>query len=164
MAIEDLSGDIEEGSATFIFDFVHFEAKYEEVVSLLEVDQAKWLGVASREILEDQSFVTRVGPSGLISKQVEVYMGESRQAFGCVLLPIAWESHSAKFLFPRLEGDLEFSRVDETHVRLALRGSYRVPLGAFGEKIDKLIMHRMAESTVRSFLTGVSDEISSRLH
>ena len=166
MAIEEIvgsSGDSkQEGSATFVFDFVHVNAAFDDVRVQVKMDHGNWLGVTAADALTKQSFLTKVGPGGLISKKVEIQLGEVRDAMGALIVPLCWMATTTPFLFPKLDGDVEFSEMDPGHVRIALRGSYRVPLGSFGERIDKMIMHRMAESTVRSFLLGVASELQRR--
>ena len=167
MAIEEIagsSGDEEtEGSATFILDFIHLNAAFEDVTSQIEGDRGNWLGFAAEQAISDQTYLSRVGPGGMLSKRVKIEVGEVRRALGCVLVSMAWTATSSPFLFPRLEADLEFSEVEPGNVRIELRGSYRAPLGTLGERLDRLIMHRMAESTVRAFLIGVSDELTRRI-
>ena len=167
MAIEEIagsSGDEEfEGSATFVLDFIHLKAAFEDVAAQIEEDHGSWLGFAAEQAISDQTFLSKVGPGGMLSKRVKIELGQVRRALGCVLVSMAWTATSTPFLFPRLEADLEFSEVEPGNVRIELRGSYRAPLGTFGERIDRLIMHRMAESTVRAFLVGVSDELERRI-
>ena len=167
MAIEEIAGstgDEEfEGSATFVLDFIHLKAAFEDVAAQIEEDHGSWLGFAAEQAISDQTFLSRVGPGGMLSKRVKIELGQVRRALGCVLVSMAWTATSTPFLFPHLEADLEFSEVEPGNVRIELRGSYRAPLGTLGERIDRLIMHRMAESTVRAFLVGVSDELQRRI-
>ncbi len=167
MAIEEIAGssddETEEGSATFVFDFVHLSVNFDDVIAEVEKENAKWLGASAAHALSAQRYMTRVGPGGILSKKVDIRLGDPRRALGAMLVPICWMATATPFLFPRLEGDVEFSELDPGHVRIALRGSYRAPLGSFGEAIDKLIMHRMAESTVRAFLLDVAEELMRRI-
>lgn len=155
--------DYEIGSATFVFDFVHIGAKFDAVIEQIEAEHGSWLGAAAQLALSSPSFIGRVGPGGILSKQVEITLGTVRTSNRALIVPISWASTSARFLFPKLDADLEFSEMDPGHVRIELRGTYRVPLGSFGKSMDKLIMHRMAESTVRSFLVQVAEELGKRI-
>ncbi len=153
----------EEGSATFLFDIVEIKAPFSSVIAQVETEHGNWLGVTAERSLSSPGLMTRVGPGGILSKKVDIRLGEMRYAMGALLVPIAWMATATPFLFPRLEGDLEFAEFEPGRVRLALRGSYRAPLGSFGEKIDKIFMHKMAESTVRSFLNDVAEELQQRM-
>ncbi|MDA8386962.1 MAG: hypothetical protein M0Z88_12000 [Actinomycetota bacterium] len=167
MAIEEIAGssgdEALEGSATFVFDFVHLKARFEDVATQIEIDHAAWIGFAAEQAISEETFLSKVGPGGMLSKRVKIELGEVRRALGCVLVSMAWTATSTPFLFPRLEADVEFSEVEPGNVRIELRGSYRAPLGTLGERIDRLILHRMAESTVRAFLIGISEELERRL-
>lgn len=71
-------------------------------------------------------------------------------------MPIRWEAATLSGLFPILDGNLELSPVDETTCRLSLVASYRPPLDGVGRRLDRVAFHRVAESTVRSFLELLS--------
>lgn len=146
-----------EGSATFVYDFAYLEARLIEVDKVVDSNIEQLIGAA---VVAGDSLVTKVGPKSLPKKTVEVQVGDVRRVRGSILLPICWAPISASYMFPRLEGELEFTETDPGNVRVSLRGSYRAPLGALGERMDKMVMHRMAESTVRNFLGRVVDRFS----
>ncbi|MDA8196963.1 MAG: hypothetical protein M0019_07145 [Actinomycetota bacterium] len=151
--------DIEEteGSATFVYDFAYLEAKLDYVDKAVEANIEQLIGAA---VVAGDGLVTKVGPRSLPKKTVEVQVGEVRRVRGSILIPICWAPISASYMFPRLEGELEFTESDPGNVRISLRGSYRAPLGLLGEHMDRMVMHRMAESTVRNFLGRVVDRFS----
>jgi hypothetical protein len=146
-----------EGSATFVYDFAYLEARLVDVDKVVDSNIEQLIGAA---VVAGDSLVTKVGPKSLPKKTVEVQVGDVRRVRGSILLPICWAPISASYMFPKLEGELEFTETDPGNVRVSLRGSYRAPLGALGERMDKMVMHRMAESTVRNFLGRVVDRFS----
>ena len=146
-----------EGSATFVYDFAYLEAKLADVDRAVDFNIEQLIGAA---VVAGDSLVTKVGPKSLPKKTVEVQVGEVRRVRGSILIPICWAPLSAAYMFPKLEGELEFLESDPGNVRVSLRGSYRAPLGLIGERMDKMVMHRMAESTVRNFLGRVVDRFS----
>ncbi|MDA8278776.1 MAG: hypothetical protein M0Z45_11410 [Actinomycetota bacterium] len=146
-----------EGSATFVYDFAYLEAKLVDVDKVVDSNIELLIGAA---LTAGDALVTKVGPRSLPKKTVEVQVGEVRRVRGSILVPICWAPISASYMFPRLEGELEFTESDPGNVRVSLRGSYRAPLGVLGERMDKMVMHRMAESTVRNFLGRVADRFS----
>jgi hypothetical protein len=146
-----------EGSATFVYDFAYLEARLVDVDKVVDSNIEQLIGAA---VVAGDSLVTKVGPKSLPKKTVEVQVGDVRRVRGSILLPICWAPISASYMFPKLEGELEFTETDPGNVRVSLRGSYRAPLGALGERMDKMVMHRMAESTVHNFLGRVVDRFS----
>jgi len=51
-----------------------------------------------------------------------------------------------------MSADLEIAPLDAELTQLTLRGRYEPPLGAVGRRLDRLLMHRVAEASVRAFL------------
>jgi hypothetical protein len=44
--------------------------------------------------------------------------------------------------------------------QLTLRGRYEPPLGTLGRQIDRLLLHRVAEATVRSFMRRLAESLT----
>lgn len=58
-------------------------------------------------------------------------------------------------LFPALDADIRLSG-DGDGSRVTLTGSYRPPLGAFGERLDRLVLHAVATATIAALLARVA--------
>jgi hypothetical protein len=78
-------------------------------------------------------------------------------------VPITWVATGARGLFPRLEGEMVVSEVGPELTQLIFRGSYDPPLGLVGEALDKILLHRLAEASVKHFVDGVIAAVSDRL-
>jgi hypothetical protein len=52
-----------------------------------------------------------------------------------------------------MEADLEISPLGPDESQLRLSGSYDPPLGSIGRQLDRLLLHQLAEATVRAFLS-----------
>ena len=76
-----------------------------------------------------------------------------------MIVPFSWEPTTFERLLPKLEADLELSALGESDTRLAINGRYRVPLGQLGLNLDRVAMHRVAESSLRRFLLEVQDSL-----
>lgn len=72
-----------------------------------------------------------------------------------------WEAVHFPSLFPVLEGDLEFAPLGGPQCRMILSASYVAPLGELGRRLDKALLHRVAESTVRSFLVRLATALEA---
>lgn len=106
--------------------------------------------------------LTRVGVAG-VSKLVHVQVRElscTDQTAGLALRWVATGTGGA--LFPVLDADLTLSPAGEGTI-MSVAGSYRPPLGAVGGVLDRAILRRVADGTIRSFLTQVAAKITGRL-
>jgi hypothetical protein len=75
-------------------------------------------------------------------------------------VPLRWEATGmGGDLFPVFDGDLVLKAEDEGRSRVGLVGSYRPPLGRTGVTLDRAVMGRVAEATVRSFVNALAGAI-----
>jgi hypothetical protein len=146
-----------------------FAAEYLEVEVGLSAAQARLidlvgrgsLNAASREAYEGGlEHLARVGPLGDIpgvSKLVKISVLEPVYSEDAMALGLRWEATGVTGgLFPVFDGDITLSRVDEHSTRLGLVGSCRPPLGALGTGLDKAIMGKVADATIRALLRSVA--------
>ncbi len=119
---------------------------------LANLTRGGWLDGASETAYGD-GFL-RVGPLGGrlgVSKLVRVHSQELADREGRAVLAMRWEAtgHGGG-LFPALDADLTLAPAGEDATRLALAGAYRPPLAAVGAGLNRAILHRVAEATIRS--------------
>jgi hypothetical protein len=98
----------------------------------------------------------RVGPFGTtrgLSRLVRVHSLPPVRRDGEVTVALRWEASGVTGdLFPVLDAQLTLTADGADRSRLELIGSYRPPLGRAGEALDRAIMSRVAEATIRSLL------------
>lgn len=159
MSTED---ERERGRAVFVEDFVDVAAPLESArLSLLAGDG--WLepmaGDAERE---GATLLMRVGPSWAaerFQREVRAHLGGYRPRGDGFVLWLRWEASEHPALFPVLDGDLEVAPLGLREVRITLSASYVPPLGLVGRGLDRAVLHRLAQSTVRSFLGRLRAEL-----
>jgi len=108
--------------------------------------------------VQGEAIRARVGPASwpaVFSKQVRIRAGPAREHGDSVLVPLSWEATDGVSLFPRLDADLEAAPFGAGQTQLCLRARYDPPGGALGRSIDQMLLHRLAEATVRAFLTDI---------
>ncbi|MGA2528812.1 MAG: hypothetical protein ABSG36_06575 [Acidimicrobiales bacterium] len=101
----------------------------------------------------------RIGPSwasGWAARKVVVTLGQPHQRGTGLVVPLSWRATDLPGLFPVLDGDIELVPLGLDRCRVSLSASYVPPLGELGRRLDRAILHRVAESTARSFLARVS--------
>ena len=76
-------------------------------------------------------------------------------------LPISWKPRGHRHLLPELEADVEVAPLGEHHTQLSISARYQPPLGALGKALDRALLHRVAEATVKDFLDGVARRLTT---
>jgi hypothetical protein len=98
----------------------------------------------------------RVGPFGAtrgLSRLVRVHSLKPVRRNGETTVALRWEATGVTGdLFPVLDAQLTLAPDGEHRSRLELVGSYRPPLGPAGTILDRAIMGRVAEATIRTLL------------
>lgn len=103
----------------------------------------------------------RMGPAG-ISRLVRVQFRDLPERANAAGLALRWEvTGPGGALFPVLDADVELIRAGPQTTWLTLNGAYRPPLGAFGQALDRAILHRVASATIRSFLSRIATSLKA---
>jgi hypothetical protein len=139
-----------------IQDFVQVNAPYAAVRGRLLEPPPRWLADdATAAYAEgERLFLTlgaAVGPR-TVCKRVQVDLGAAYSRGEGVIVPLSWWATGAERFFPTLDADLEIMPMGPDQVMLTLMGRYEPPLGAVGRVVSRLVLHRVAEACVRSFL------------
>jgi len=112
----------------------------------------------SRQLLADVGF----GPPGArLAKRVDMQFGEPLRFPSKTILPMSWTPAGLEGLFPSLDADIELGALGPTRTQLSMSARYTPPLGAFGRVLDRAVLHRVAEATVKDFLDRAAQILSS---
>jgi len=145
-------------SAIFLEDFADIARPIEAARGYF-VGDGQWLApLASAAEEYGETLQLRVGPGwapARVAREVLVTLGSPHDRGDALVVPIAWEPSELPALFPSLEGDIALAPRGPDRCRLTLSASYVPPLGELGRRLDRVLLHRVARSTVRSFLTRV---------
>jgi hypothetical protein len=137
--------------------FVHYDtevpipmAEVEHRLDLLRSDLASWADIAYRE---GEELRTRVGPGGgSVAKEVRLEIGSAEIHRSGLIYPLKWSATGAELLFPRLSAELILSHVGRDQTRITLDGTYQPPLGSLGKVVDRVLLRKVAESTVKTWV------------
>jgi len=106
-----------------------------------------------------REFPLQVGPVGAVSglsKRVHVYVLPPRSTPAGTTVPFRWLATGVTGqLFPALDADLDLSPEGPEASRLLINARYEPPLGAVGAKIDRILLGRVADSTIRELLRRI---------
>lgn len=121
-----------------------------------------WLREASEEAYVTLSRgLRRVGPVRGVSRLVEVTVRSLAVRGDVAVLALRWVATGpGRGLLPVLDADVTLTPRGGASV-LAMTGSYRPPLGAAGEALDRAVLHSVAEATIRNFVTALANSVMS---
>ena len=127
--------------------------------------ESGWLGeVSDHAYAAGLAVLALAGPPGDLrghAHTVQVRLSGPRERRTGVTYALRWEATGpAGELFPVLDADLSLIRVDAGHARLAIIACYRPSPGTRGVQLDRLLLGRMARTTLRSLLDSFVREMS----
>ena len=150
--------------------FVHYfnyvplhMADVEKRIDLMRSELGDLADVAYRE---GEELHAKVGPKvDGIAKEIRLEIGMAEIHRTGLAYPITWTATGAKALFPKLQAELTLAHVGPELTRLAFEGTYEPPLGPVGKLVDRALLGRFAEATVRNWLdrlaASLADEAAS---
>jgi len=148
----------------FLEDSVDVSCAF-EVLRERFVNHGDWFApLASAAQGEGEALHLRVGPlwaNGLVTREIRVTHGPPRDRGVAVVVPVFWQSSGLPALFPVLEGDVELLPLSAERCRVSLFAFYEPPFGQLGGQLNRALLHRVAQSTVRSFLTRVAESLEN---
>ena len=96
-----------------------------------------------------------------VCKNVEIEVGRPVASGGKTWIPMAWRATGPSNLFPILDAELEFASLGTQLTQLSLSGRYQPPLGLVGRAVDKSLLSRVAEATIKDFLDRLARAIEA---
>jgi len=152
----------------FIRYYLDLSLPFEEVEGGLLADPEVWLpGVAREAEDRGEQLLGEVGFSlddnRRLSKEVHIELGPPYRMPGKTLLPLSWKATGAERLFPSLDADLEIAALGRSRTQLSISARYRPPLGVVGKALDRALLHRVAEATIKDFMDRVGEGIGARV-
>jgi hypothetical protein len=109
---------------------------------------------------EDLLATIGIGGPGLVAKQVILDVGEPMRGEGRTSMPVSWSATGTPSLFPTMKADLSVTAVGRSLTQVMLQGTYTPPLGAVGRVIDRALLHRFAELSVKDFVDRIVQAMS----
>jgi hypothetical protein len=142
--------------------FVEIAIPSPEVDRVLATDPHGWLpGLAGDATHRADLLLAEVGFGEAIrvKREVVVELGPPVRSSTKTFFPIRWQASEHPGLFPALDADLEVAPLGPGRTQLSISARYAPPLGMFGRTIDRAVLSRVAEATLKDFLDGVADAI-----
>jgi hypothetical protein len=153
----------------FIRYYVELPIPFEHAEDLLLRSPGSWIpGLAEGADAKGERLLAEVGfrgPGRRVDKRVEITLQEPMRFATKTVLPMSWRATGPERLFPNLEADLDIAPLGPERSQLAIDARYQPPLGALGSVLDRALLHRVAEATLKDFLdraAGVLMDSSAR--
>jgi len=124
-------------------------------------DPQSWVpGLAGKANRRGDDLLAEVGFGGevRVERQVALEFGTPIKMPSKTVLPMRWSAAGASGLFPSLEADLEIAPIGQ-RTQLAMSARYDPPLGAVGRALDRAVLFRVAEATLKDFLDRVGNAV-----
>lgn len=132
-------------------------ADVEKSLDRVRANVEEWADIAYRD---GEQLRARVGPSDSIARVVTMEIGIAEIHTYGLSYPVRWEAAEARLLFPELTADLILSKKGADETELTLRGTYEPPLGPVGRLADRVLLGRVAEATVKSWMDRLAAALS----
>jgi len=143
----------------FIRYYIELPLPMASVEQALAGSPAGWLSaVAGEAQARGDGLLGEVGVGPLharLRRQVRIQLGEPVRFPSMTSLPLTWEPVGMEGLLPRLDANLELGSLGGDRTQLAISARYRPPLGVVGRAVDRVLLHRVAEATMKDFLDRV---------
>jgi hypothetical protein len=142
--------------------FLELPLPLDAVATTLLADPESWVpGIASLASQRGDALLADVGfgTERRLSHQVAVSFGSPLEMESKTLLPIRWTPAGPQSLFPSLDADLEVASLGADRTQLSINARYQPPFGPLGRAVDRALLHRVAEATLKDFLDGLGRAI-----
>jgi hypothetical protein len=152
----------------FIRYYLELQLPFDEVERALLADPASWLpGMATEAEDQGERLLVEVGfefgEDHRIDREVRIEVGEPVSVPSTTTtLPITWKAKHGARAFPQLDADIGIAALGARRTQLSMSARYRPPLGMIGRTLDRALMHRVAEATVKDFLDRVGERLALR--
>ena len=102
------------------------------------------------------------GDAVRVERSVAIQLRAPVRTSSKTILPFSWRATGTTAgLFPTMEADLEVASLGPSVTQLAISARYSPPLGAVGRMLDRAVLHRVAEATIKDFLDHLGGVVLS---
>lgn len=146
--------------------YVELPADRDLVEGVLLREPGRWLpGLATEANHRGDQLLAEVGIGDdvRIARQVAIDLGTPIRLPTKTVIPMRWMPTGASGLFPALDADLEVAPLGHDRCQLSMSARYVPPLGPVGRAIDRAVLFRVAEATIKDFLDRVRDGVAREL-
>lgn len=149
----------------FIRYFLDLPLPFEDVEARLLAGPEVWVPGLARDAEDGgERLLAEVGfpvDDHRVGREVQIELGTPFCIPSKTILPLTWTATGPERLFPSLDADLEIAPLGRNRTQLSISARYRPPLGAVGRALDRALLHRVAEATLKDFLDRVGETLGA---
>ncbi len=149
----------------FIRYFLDLPLPFEDVEARLLAAPEVWVPGLARDAEDGgEHLLAEVGfpvDDRRVGKTVQIELGTPFRIPSKTILPLMWTATGPERLFPSLDADLEIAPLGRNRTQLSISARYLPPLGAVGRALDRALLHRVAEATIKDFLDRVGEALGA---
>ena len=106
-----------------------------------------------------EGLAVRIG-GGAVAKTVLLDLRAPTRGESTTTLPLEWWATGTPGLFPRMEAELTVADMGGSLTQVLFQGNYQPPLGSVGRILDRAVLHRFAEASVKDFVDRIVSVLS----
>jgi hypothetical protein len=151
-----------ETGGVFARYFIELPLDPASVERALTTDPQAWLpGLAAEANSQGDALLAEVGfgQDVRVARAVAIEFADPVRMSTKTVIPIHWTATGTPGLFPALDADLEIAPLGPERTQLAMSARYVPPLGVVGRAIDRAVLFRVAEATIKDFLDRVGEAL-----
>jgi hypothetical protein len=148
----------------FLRYYVDLDVPFEDAEASLLEGPHPWVPGLFRDAEErGHALLAEVGfavdDSRRIDRQVRITLGTPYRSGSTTRVPLVWRATNKGRLFPQLDADIELAGLGPNRSQLSIDARYRPPLALVGRALDRTLLHRVAEATIKDFVDRVAERI-----
>ena len=152
----------------FIKYYTQMERAFPELASAFMAQDLPLNEWATDAYRDGERLTARIGLGGveapLVAKTVELHLEDRYASTDRVNLSISWTATGPTALFPRMDADLMIQPLGPDMTQLSFQGSYTPPFGVPGVLLDRWVLHRVAEASVKNLVDRVAKALGTAPH
>ncbi len=152
----------------FIKYYTQLERAFPELASAFTAQELSLNEWATDAYRDGERLTARIGlgavEAPLVAKTVEFHLKERYASADRVSLSISWTATGPTALFPRMDADLMIQPLGPDLTQLSFQGSYTPPFGVAGVLLDRWVLHRVAEASVKNLVDHVAKVLGTAPH
>jgi hypothetical protein len=148
----------------FIRYFIELPLPADRVELVMCASPASWIpGLADEANARGERLLAEVGLGDRVrlTRRVVVDLGEPMRFPSRIVIPIRWRPATGGGLLPALDADIDVASLAPQSSQLSMSARYVPPLGRLGSAVDRALLHRVAEATVKDFLDRVGAAVTA---
>ncbi|MBA3691507.1 MAG: hypothetical protein H0W82_08865 [Actinobacteria bacterium] len=148
----------------FIRYFIELPIPADRVTEVMCASPASWIpGLAEEANAHGERLLAEVGLGDRLrlTRRVVVDLGRPMRFPSRTVIPLRWRPETEGGLLPALDADVEVAPLAQGSTQLSMSARYLPPWGALGSAVDRALLHRVAEATVKDFLDRVGSAVTT---